>query len=167
MIVSIIVAISENAGIGLNGQVPWKLSSDLKLFKEVTMGHYLIQGRRTYESIGKPLPGRHMVVLTRQPGYSPAGIDVAASLPEALGIARDAEETETFIGGGAGIYAEALPICNRIYLTRVHANVEADTFFPEFDQTLFKVSLKAEYSADPKNQYRFTYSILDKKKGGD
>jgi dihydrofolate reductase len=162
VIVSIIVAVSENGGIGLHGQVPWHLSADLKLFKQVTMGHTLIQGRRTYESIGKPLPGRKMVVVTHQLAYQAPGCTVVNSLAEALEMARNDWETEAFIGGGASTYAEAIPLVDRMYFTRVHAEVEADTFFPDFDESEWAVREEVEYEADEKNEYSFTYQVLEK-----
>lgn len=162
MIVSIIVAVSENGGIGKDGQVPWHLSSDLKLFKQVTMGRTLIQGRKTYESIGTPLPGRKMVVVTRQPDFQAPGCAVVASLEEALKMARKEGETEAFIGGGAAIYAEALPLADRMYFTRVLAEVEADTFFPDFDESEWVVRDEKGFEADEKNEHPFVYRVLER-----
>jgi len=160
MIISLIAAISENGVIGKDGGIPWRLSEDLKLFKRVTMGHHLIVGRKTYESIGKPLPGRTMVVLTRQENYKAEGCTVVHSLPEALDLARDAGDDEVFIGGGAALYALALPLADRLYISRVHAEVNGDTYFPDFDQDNWQVELSHRYPAGDKQQYDFTYSIL-------
>jgi dihydrofolate reductase len=121
MIVSLIAAVSDNGVIGLDGSIPWRLPADLKLFKQLTMGHTLILGRKTYQSIGRPLPGRKMVVLTRQLGFTAPGCHIAPSLEQALDTARAEGETEAFIGGGAVVYAQALPLADRIYLSRVHA----------------------------------------------
>jgi dihydrofolate reductase len=130
---SIIVAMSENRAIGLEGDLPWHLSPDLKRFKKLTMGHHLIMGRRTFESLRVPLPGRHIIVLTRRPGYQAEAGQVAASLEKALELAAAAGEEEVFIGGGAEVYARALPLADRIYLTLLHARIAGDTFFPEID----------------------------------
>ena len=163
MIVSIIVAMDENGGIGLAGRVPWRLSTDLKLFKQATMGHQLILGRKTYESIGKPLPGRKMVVITRQMDYQAPGCTVVHSFEEALDLARTSSETEAFIGGGAEIYTQALPLADRMYLTRVHAMVETDTFFPEFDGSEWEVQESLEYPAGEGDEYGFRYETWNRK----
>jgi dihydrofolate reductase len=163
MQVSIIVAVEAQRGIGRGNQIPWRLSADLKRFKTLTMGHYLIVGRRTYESIGRPLPGRHMVVITRQLNYSAPGCTTAHSLQLGLDLAKAAGETEVFIGGGAGIYAEALPLAGRIYLTRVHAAVEADTFFPPINPADWTETLVAHHPADEHNEFPFTFLELDRR----
>jgi dihydrofolate reductase len=164
MIISMIAAISENGIIGRKGKLPWKLPDDLKLFKRLTMGHHLIVGRKTYESIGKPLPGRTMIVLSRQEGYSANGCLTAASLPEALDIARNAGETEAFIGGGAAVYAQALTLADRFYLTRVHTNIKGDAEFPLFDESGWKVTVRHQYPARKGQRYSFTFMIMDRKK---
>ncbi len=161
MIVSIIVAVSENGGIGKDGKIPWHLSDDLKNFKRVTMGHHLIIGRVTYESIGKPLPGRKMVVLSSNPDYKAEGCDVVPSLQTALDLAQERGEDEAFVGGGARLYAEALESAERIYFTRVHADVEADTFFPEFDENSWIEMESVHHPADERNQFAFTYKVLE------
>ena len=163
MIISIIVAVSENEGIGLNGRVPWHLSDDLKRFKRLTMGHHLIQGRRTYESIGKPLPGRVMVVVTGNPDYRAEDCDVVSSLQAALDLARGRGEAEAFVAGGARLYAEALPLANRMYFTRVHAVVEADTFFPEFNAGEWVQLGREDYPAGEGNEYAFTVRVMGRK----
>lgn len=163
MIVSLIVAIEQNRGIGYQGEVPWKLSTDLKLFRKRTMGHYLIQGRKTYESIGRPLPGRNMVVVTRQTDYQAEGCSVVHSLSQALDLARSDGETEAFVSGGAGIYAEALPTANRIYLTRVLAEVETDVFFPEWGPNQWEVIEESEHPVGEKDQHPFIFQTLERK----
>lgn len=162
MIVSIIVAMAENKGIGLGGKLPWHLTDDLKLFKRITMGHYLLIGRKTWESIARPLPGRQMVVITRKSNYHAQGCEVAHSLQEALTLAYDAGETEVFIGGGADLFAEALPVADRIYLTEVHAVVEADTFFPDFDRSRFRETDSRKFPASEGNDHTFTQLVLKK-----
>jgi dihydrofolate reductase len=150
----------EHNGIGIDGRLPWHLSTDLKRFKALTMGHYLIMGRKTYESIGRPLPGRKMVIITRSPDYQAEGCLVAHSLREALDIARRAGETEAFVIGGGQIFAQALPLADRIYLTRVHTISEADVFFPEFDIENWSIQSTSGVPADDKNQFSSTYMVL-------
>ena len=162
MIVSLIAAVSDNGVIGLDGGIPWRLPADLKLFKQLTMGHTLILGRKTYQSIGRPLPGRKMVVLTRQPGFDAPGCLIAPSLEQALETARAEGETEAFIGGGAVVYAQALPFADRIYLSRVHAVVAGDTFFPTFDETSWQVTRSQQYPKQPGQEHDFTFEVLDR-----
>ncbi len=163
MLVSLIVAMDRNRAIGLQNRVPWHLSADLQNFKRLTMGHHLVQGRRTYESIGRPLPGRWMVVLSRQRDYSAPGCDVVHSLPEALDLARSRGENEVFIGGGAGVYQESLPLADQIYLTRVQAEVHADTYFPPFDGRRWRVVERVEHEADQRNEFPFVFERLTRK----
>lgn len=166
MLVSLIVAMDRRRGIGLDGRLPWRLKDDLKFFKQITMGHTLIQGRITWESIGRPLPGRRMVVLTRQEGYAvPEGVVVCRSLQAALDFARAAGDDEAFVGGGADVFAEALPVADRIYLTRVDATVEADTFFPPFDETAWRIRTIVEVPADERNEYAFRLDLLARRAG--
>lgn len=164
MNIALIAAVSENGVIGRDGGIPWHLPEDLQLFKRLTMGHHLIVGRKTFESIGKPLPGRKMIVLSRQPNYSVEGVITAASLQNALEIARKAGEDEVFIAGGAAVYARALPLADRFYLSRVHANVKGDAFFPEFNLDEWKVTVKTDYPASKSQKHDFTFMILDRKR---
>jgi dihydrofolate reductase len=129
-LVSIIVAVAENGIIGRAGALAVRISADLARLKRLTMGHHLVMGRRTYESIGRPLPGRTTIVLSRNPAYSATGCLVARDLEAAIGIARQGGDDEVFVLGGAEVYAAALPLANRLYLTRVHASPEGDTRFP-------------------------------------
>ncbi|MDH5606364.1 MAG: dihydrofolate reductase [Anaerolineae bacterium] len=163
MILSLIAAVSRNGVIGYKGGIPWHISTDLKLFKRTTMGHYLIQGRKTYESIGRPLPGRRMVVVTRQPDFEAPGCKVVHSLEEALQLAENTGEIEVFIAGGASLYAEALPAADRMYLTQVDCDVEGDTFFPEFDLDIWQVVKQDDYPAGEKDEYPFSRQILERK----
>jgi dihydrofolate reductase len=130
MQVSIVVAVARSGVIGQGGGLPWRLPADLRFFKRVTMGHHLIMGRKTWASIGRPLPGRTMVVLTRDPSAAFPGAAVAHALPEALALARAAGDSEACVIGGAEVFAHALPLADRLYLTRVHADVEGDVCFP-------------------------------------
>jgi len=129
--ISIIAAVARNGVIGRGNRLPWHLPEDLKRFRALTMGHHVIMGRKTWESIGRVLPGRTMVVVSRNPGYGVAGCLIAHSLEEALGLCGD--DREVFIIGGAEIYRQALPMAGRIYLTRIEQEVAGDTYFPAFD----------------------------------
>ena len=160
MIISIIVAMDEQRGIGKQGRLPWHLSADLKRFKRLTMGHHLIIGRKTYESIGRPLPGRTMIVLTRNQRFKAEGCLIATSLKDALAIAEKRGETEAYIAGGGQIFSQTLPLADRIYLTLVNTVTQADVFFPEFDQGDWEVVETSYYPADGQNQYPSTFSLL-------
>lgn len=152
----------EKRGIGKNNQLPWRLSDDLKRFKALTMGHHIIMGRKTYESIARLLPGRTMVIVTRNPEYDVVGALVTNSLPMALEIAEKSNESEVFIVGGAEIFAEALPLADRIYLTLVHSNVDADVFFPEFDHDDWIGKETSFVDANDKNEYPMSFIDLVK-----
>jgi len=129
--ISIIAAIARNGVIGRDNRLPWHLPQDLKRFRALTMGHHVIMGRKTWESIGRVLPGRTMVVVSRDPDYGVADCQIAHSLEEALGLCGD--DPEVFIIGGAEIYRQALPMADRLYLTHIEQEVEGDTYFPPFD----------------------------------
>jgi dihydrofolate reductase len=162
VIVSLIVAMDLKRGIGKDNRLPWHLSDDLQQFKRLTMGHHLVMGRKTYESIGKALPGRTTIVLTHQRDYHPESCLVAHSLEAALSIARQRGETEVFVIGGGHVFAQALPLADRIYLTQVQAEVEADVFFPVFDESKW---IEREHSFNPvsdKNDYPFSFRILER-----
>ncbi len=164
MKISLIVAMDKNRGIGKAGRLPWHLPADLKLFKQITMGHHLIMGRRTWESIGRPLPGRTMIVLTHQPDYQPDGCIVARSLDEGLDIALRNGEEEVFVIGGAQVFTQALPIADRIYLSRVEGVFEADASFPEIDLTDWALLERVAYPADDNNPFAFTFEILERER---
>ena len=160
--VSIIVAMDERGAIGKDNSLPWRLSSDLKRFKELTMGHHLIMGRKTFESIGKPLPGRQTIIVTRNPHYQAADCLVARSVEEAVEIARRRGESEVFICGGAEVFRRSLNIARRIYLTQVHARVDADVLFPDWDRNRWLESTSSFFNADDKNQYPATFKVLER-----
>ena len=160
MRLSLIVAVSNNRVIGRGGQLPWRLSADLRRFKQLTMGHHLIMGRKTYESIGRLLPGRTTIVVTRQPEYTVPGGLVARSLDEARQLA--AGDDEAFVIGGAEIYGLALPLVERIYFTRVDTTVAGDTFFPELLETDWRLAASEVHSADEKNEYDYRFEIYDR-----
>lgn len=158
MMLSIIAALDDRGGIGRGGRLPWYLSTDLKRFKALTMGHHLIMGRKTFRSIGKALPGRVNIVVTRQADYHVEGIIVVHSLQEALDLAGQNGETEVFIIGGGEIFHQALPLADRLYLTHVHMDSAADVYFPEVDNH-WKVTYSEEFPADEKNEYPTTFRI--------
>ena len=136
MLTSIIVAMAKNRIIGRDGQLPWQLPEDLQRFRRLTMGQTLVMGRRTFESIGQPLPGRRTIVVSRNSSYRTTGCEVVSSLKAALQLAASAEEV--FICGGAEIYRQALPLVDRIYLTEIDSAVTGDTCFPEFSAHAFR-----------------------------
>jgi dihydrofolate reductase len=129
----------------------------------LTMGHHIIVGRKTFETIGKPLPGRQTIVVTRSETYRPEGCLVAHSVEDAIGLARERGETEAFICGGAAIYAAALREADRLYLTLVHSTVDADVFFPVMAEITWVEKETESHAADEKNQYPFTFKLLEKK----
>jgi len=161
MTLSLIVAISENGVIGREGDLPWRLSADLRRFKRLTMGHPIIMGRKTFESIGRPLPGRTMIVVTRQPDYRAAGAVVVHSLDEALETASHIDD-EVFLIGGAEIYRRALERVDRLYLTRVHADIEGDTRFPHIDFARWRLVQREHHAADEKNEYAHTFKVYER-----
>jgi dihydrofolate reductase len=164
MRVSIIVAVAENGVIGRDGALPWRLSDDLRRFKQLTMGHTVVMGRRTWESIARPLPGRRMIVISRQPGYrvNAAGVDVATSLDEALTRACASGEDEAFIIGGAELYREALPRTDRLYYTSVLTNVTGDTYFPPLDWNQWRLLETHEHVADAKNDHAYRFNVFER-----
>jgi dihydrofolate reductase len=164
MAVSLIVAVSSNGVIGRDGGLPWYLPADLQHFKRTTMGHHLIIGRRTWEEVGKPLPGRTMVVVTRSRRFSPEGAQVVRSVEQALELA--AADDEPFIGGGAQIYRIALArnLVDRIYLTRIHADVEGETLFPKIDFDDWKLVSEEHHEADDKNEFPYSFIVYERAK---
>ncbi len=162
MRISIIAAVAENRTIGYQNRVPWRLPADLALFKTLTMGHHVIMGRKTYESIGRPLPGRTNLVVTTQPGYAAPGCEVVHSLEEGIELARSRGETELFNIGGATLYAQGLPLTDRMYLSIVHEAVEGDTFFPIYDAADWEVLDSRFNMADEQNEFSFTFKLLQR-----
>ena len=134
---SMVVAIGDNGAIGKDGKVPWRIPEDLKHFKNVTMGHAIIMGRKTWDEVGRPLPGRRNLVVSRQPGLALEGAEVFPTLEAAIAAARTTDP-EPHVIGGSTIYDAAMPLATRIHLTEVHRDVEADTFFPPFDRSVWR-----------------------------
>jgi dihydrofolate reductase len=159
-VISLIVAVSTNNVIGAGGDLPWRLSDDLKRFKAATMGKPIVMGRKTYESIGRPLPGRQNIVITRQSGFTAEGCDVVRSTAEAVEAAEGADEI--MVIGGSQIYAAFLPLAERIYLTRVHTEVEGDVFFPPLKKDEWRESASETYDADALNDYACTVATLSR-----
>ncbi|WP_316802829.1 dihydrofolate reductase [Pedobacter nototheniae] len=159
---SIAVAVGENYAIGKNNQLLWHMPADLKFFKQTTSGHTVIMGRKTFESVGKPLPNRRNIVITRDTTLKIEGVEVVNSLDEAISISKD-EEKDVFIVGGAEIYRQALPKTDTLFLTTIHHNFDADTFFPEIDRNEWKVLSSEPHKADEKNKYDYTFEVLARK----
>ena len=163
MAVSLIVAVSSNGVIGRGGDLPWHLPADLRHFKRTTMGHHLIIGRATWDEVGRPLPGRIMVVVTRNRSFTAEGVLVAHSVEEALSLAKI--DDEPFIGGGAAIYRHALEadLVDRLYITRVHAVVEGDTVFPPIDMDDWLLVDRVDRDADDKNEHPCSFERYDRR----
>jgi dihydrofolate reductase len=158
-VVSAIVAISLNRVIGKDQDIPWDLPNEQQKFRQITSGHPIIMGRKTHESIGRPLPGRENIVITRDLKYEKPGITVVHSLEEALTKAKELNQEEIFIIGGAQIYAEAITQTDRIYLTTVQMEIAGDTYFPEFENEFTKVTHREECE---ENGLKYNFQILEK-----
>ena len=161
MIKSLVVARARNGVIGRDNRLPWRLPGDLAYFKRVTMGHPIIMGRRTWESIGKALPGRRNIVVSRNADYRAEGAIVVGSLAEAWRAAGDAEEA--CVIGGTSLFAEALPQADRIHLTEVDADVPGDTFFPPFERGQWKESEVALQPRDERHEHPFRIVVLERR----
>lgn len=162
MIVSLIAAADKKGVIGRAGALPWRLPDELKRFKAVTMGHHLVLGRKTWESIGRPLPGRTMVVVTRDESYTAPGAAVVGSVGEGLRLAAAAGDDECFVGGGGQIYRLALPLADRIYLTEVDADVDGDVTFPPLPDGAFVEVSREPHPADERHAFAFAFCRLDR-----
>ncbi len=160
MLKSIIVAKAQNNAIGKDNQLLWHLPQDMQHFKQKTMGHHMIMGRKTFESIGKPLPGREIIVVTRNPDYHAPGCKTVASIEEALAWAEQAGEAEVLIAGGEQIYRAMLPLADKIYLTEVKATLEGDTFFPELTPNEWVETQRTAHPADEKHVYAYDFVEL-------
>jgi dihydrofolate reductase len=161
--ISLIVAMAANRVIGRDNALPWRLPEDLRRFKRLTMGHALVMGRKTWESIGRPLPGREIVVVTRQEGYGvPPGVSVARSVEEAL---ETAPGDEVFIAGGEEIFRQTIDRADRLVLTLIHKDFPGDTFFPEVDLGRFRLVLRED--REPTEEVPFAYSFLTYDRDGE
>lgn len=159
--VTLIAAIAHNNALGKDNDLIWHLPADLKRFKSTTTGHHIIMGRNTYESIGKPLPNRTSVIITRNPDYTAEGCIVVNSLEEAIKVAKD--DTSPFIIGGAQIYNQAIKIADKLDITEVHHEFEADVFFPKIDSTIWQETSREKFSSDEKNKYDYSFISYQKK----
>jgi dihydrofolate reductase len=158
--ISVIVAMARNRVIGANNRIPWHLPDEQKLFKQLTLGHHLVMGRKTYESIGRLLPGRTTVIVTRRPGYKVAGAIIARSFVDAINAA--ARDDEIFVIGGAELFREALPVASRLHLTVVDAQPEGDTFMPDVDLTQWREVRSENHQADDRHAYGYTYTLYER-----
>lgn len=160
MNISIIVAVASNNVIGKTGiKLPWHLPADLAHFKQITMGHPIIMGRKTYQTIGRPLPGRLNIIITRNLDFKAPGCTVATSLNQALEIAKQADAQEAFIIGGSQIFQQALQLTDKVYLTEVHGSPEGDVYF-EFDREKWQEVAHEDHVADDKNQFDYSFVEL-------
>ena len=161
VVLSLLVAADEGNVIGKDNQLPWHLPNDLKYFKNLTWGLPIVMGRKTYESIGKPLPGRTNIVITRNKDYSAAGIEVVHTIDEALQVAQQKGAKEIFVIGGAEIFNSLFQNADRIYLTRIHHRFEGDVFFPQLDGAWHLVK-EQPYQADEKNAWAHTFQVWER-----
>lgn len=160
MILSLIVARASNGIIGKDNGMPWHLPADLAHFKRTTMGRPVIMGRRTWESIGRPLPGRRNIVVSRNAGYRAEGAEVVGSLEQACEAVRETDEA--FVIGGGQLYAEALPLADRVFVTEIGEAIEGDTRFPDLEPGHWRETLLAEQAPDERNAYRLRFLRLDR-----
>jgi len=163
MIISAIAAAAKNNVIGSHNQLPWYLPADLQYFKKTTLNHHVIMGRNTFESTGRPLPKRTNVVITRDPFFTATGIVIVHSLDEALELAAENGETETFIIGGGQIFEQAMPLLDKIYLTDVDLEVEGDVFFPKLEAGEWREVWREAHRADEKNAWDYTFRVLERR----
>ncbi|MEN8185819.1 MAG: dihydrofolate reductase [Bacteroidota bacterium] len=157
---TIIAAIAENNALGKDNQLIWHLPADLKRFKKVTSGHHVIMGRKTFDSLGKPLPNRTTIIITRKNDYHVEGCLTANSLDEAIELAR--ADKDPYILGGAEIYKQAMAVADKLDLTFIHHKFEADAFFPEIDKSVWKETSRQDYKADEKNKYDYSFVSYEK-----
>lgn len=163
MTISMIAAVAENNVIGKDNSLPWHLPTDLKYYKQTTLGHHIIMGRKNFEAIGRPLPKRTNIIITRKENYTAEGCIVVNSLREALQAVQNDEEP--FIIGGGEIYKMALPYADRLYITRIHETFDGDVFFPDFDKQQWILKSREDHKADKKNPHDFSFLIYERKPG--
>ena len=166
MILSVIVAMAHNRVIGLNNQMPWHLPADLAWFKKNTLNKPVIMGRKTFESIGRPLPNRHNIVISRQIEPSDnkiSNVSWVKSIDEAISLAQAQQPDEVFIIGGGNIYQQVLPLIDRLYLTHIDAELQGDTYFPDYLPEQWQVIYQEDHQADEKNSYPYQFKILQRK----
>lgn len=155
-----VVAMDERGLIGRDNDLPWRLSADLQYFRRITMGKPILMGRKTHESIGRALPGRQNIVVSSLPGYQAAGCDVVNSIDKALTVAADADEI--MVIGGSSLFEQMFDMADKLYLTRVHAELEGDTWFPEWDKTQWQLISQESHPADEKNDYAYSFEVYQR-----
>lgn len=163
MILSQVVAAADNNAIGKNNQLLWSLPNDTKFFKNTTWGMPVIMGRKTFESLGKPLAGRTNIVITRQHNWQPEGAFVVHDIKQAMAVAAETDAKEAFIIGGGEIYKETLPLTQRVYLTRVHTILDADAYFPQMNFTDWDLLSQLDFTADEKHKYAYSFQVWQRK----
>jgi dihydrofolate reductase len=163
MLISLIAAAATNNAIGINNQLLWHLPNDMRFFKNTTWAMPVVMGRKTFESLGsRPLPGRLNIIITRQPNWESAGTVTVHSVHDAILLAKSHDYKELFIAGGGEIYQSAVSVANKIYLTRVHTVIEADTFFPVFDTSEWQLKTNMDFYADSKHAYDYSFQVWEK-----
>ena len=162
MTISLIVAASENNAIGKNNQLLWHLPNDLKFFKNTTWGFPVIMGRKTFESVNKPLPGRTNIVVTTKPDWKAEGVITVNNLEDGVKKAAETNSKQAFIIGGGEIYKQSMDIADSIYITRVHAHLDGDTFFPVIDESKWQLTSNEDFAADDKHAYKYSFQIWKK-----
>ena len=163
MIISLVVAAAENNAIGKDNQLLWHLPNDLKFFKNITWGMVVIMGRKTFEAVNKPLPGRINIVITRQADWNAEGTIAATDLQDALQKAKATNCNEIFVIGGGEIYKQSMEIADKIYITRVHAALDGDTFFPEIDESKWQLISNQDFEADEKHKYAYSFQTWERR----
>lgn len=163
MKISLIVAVAENDVIGHNNQLIWHLPNDLKQFRRLTTGHCIIMGRKTFDSIGKPLPNRTSIIISRNPDFQIENCITVNSLEKAISKAKEIENEEAFVIGGAEIYRLSLPLADKIYLTKVYHDFEGDALFPTIDKTVWQETKREDFETDEKHLYKYSFVELEKK----
>ena len=158
--ISVIAALARNRVIGIENRLPWKLPEDLAHFKALTLGHPILMGRKTFESLGRPLPGRRNILITRNPNYQSPGCEIAVSIADAIALCARADEF--FFIGGAELYKQVLPVVDRLYLTEVQIEVQGDAWFPEFDRTTFTEISRVHNLGEKGDPLHFDYVIYDR-----
>ena len=162
MTVSLVVAASENNAIGKNNQLLWHLPNDLKFFKNITWGFPVIMGRKTFEAVNKPLPGRTNIVITTKQDWQAASVIAVGTIKEAIAKAAETNSKQAFIIGGGEIYKQSMDIADIIYITRVHADLDGDTFFPSIDESKWRLTSNQDFEVDEKHAYSYSFQIWKK-----
>ncbi|HKI06711.1 MAG TPA: dihydrofolate reductase [Thermoanaerobaculia bacterium] len=168
MKVCLIAAMGSNRAIGIDGGLPWRLPADLKRFKALTLGHILVMGRKTFESIGRPLPGRTTIVVTRQEGYAPEGVLVADSFYDAMAqalVIDESEDDRVFVAGGEEIFRQSLGMAEEVYLTLIHQDFPADTFFPDFEGPGWRLAEREDHKATARTPLSYSFLVFERAQG--